>query len=122
MLNGTLPTFQVDLHDVRDEDRLTTLLEDATSAAVRAGLVPVEPGQYVQVLDEEGNTCLALVEEVIDDEIVRLKLDWSTWMYATPKPELVYPPMGSARFRWSGYETKESDTVLDRNHRVKVVT
>jgi hypothetical protein len=80
MLNGTLPTFQVDLHDVRDEDRLTTLLEDATSAAVRAGLVPVEPGQYVQVLDEEGNTCLALVEEVIDDEIVRLKLDWSAWM------------------------------------------
>jgi hypothetical protein len=123
MLSGSLPTFKVDLHDVRDENRLTTLLEDATSWAVRTGLIPVEPGQYVQILDEEDNTCLALVEEVTGDEIVRLKLDWSTWTYATPKPDLVLPPLESSHSGWSVYEIKERpDTMLDPDHQAKVVT
>jgi hypothetical protein len=123
MLSGSLPTFKVDLHDIRNEDRLTTLLEDATSWAVRTGLIPVEPGQYVQILDEEDNTCLALVEEVTENEIIRLKVDWSTWIYATPKPDLVLPPLGSSRSGWSVYEIKEHpDTMLDPDDQARVVT
>jgi len=111
----------VDLHDVRDENRLSTLLDDATEGAVRAGLIRVEVGDYVQVLDEEGNTCLAFVEEVTDAGVIRLKLDWSTWMYAPPHPELSSvprPTIGSEEpvYSWG----KDSDTQLDPSQHAQV--
>ncbi|MGI8945117.1 MAG: hypothetical protein ACR2GL_02610 [Thermoleophilaceae bacterium] len=63
-------TVYVDYNDIEGGEQTTALMEDASAA--------VSVGETVLSLDEEGNQCVASVVR-LDDDVVTLRLDWSTW-------------------------------------------
>lgn len=65
-----LATIYVDYNDIDGGEQTTALMEDASEA--------VSAGETVLSLDEEGNHCVASVVR-LDDDVVTLRLDWSTW-------------------------------------------
>ncbi len=71
-----LNTFRVDLHRVRDHNRVTTRLSRRVTPQFQFGPTPLA-GEAVQVVDDEGNALLALVEDVDADRIT-LRVDWDT--------------------------------------------
>jgi hypothetical protein len=83
-MKPTETTFRVDLHAVRGGDRVSTRISHATGPVFEGA---IQPGCWVQVLDEDGGTVSAIVEQVTDRRI-QLKLDWSTWQPAhRPLPQ-----------------------------------
>ncbi len=72
----------VDFGDVRN-CRTWTLLKFADFVPGEEATV----GEWAELWDHEGNICYGMITQ-IEDQIVHLRLDWSTWVPATRMPEL----------------------------------
>lgn len=82
----------VDFNEVYGEDVWTSLR--------RANFVPEgepEIGQWVELYDHEGNVCQGMVTKV-DDPIIWLRLDLSTWIDAENKE--IEHQFGRAVYDW----------------------
>jgi hypothetical protein len=66
--------IKTDFNDVLDDGRITALPKNVRGRG--PGLPAV--GAPVEVVDWDGNTCAAVVDEVRDD-LVYLNVDWDTW-------------------------------------------
>lgn len=83
----THSTFRIDPNRVRDHNMITTRLERAMSSAMPLVLVP-RAGDWVQVIDDEGNRLLANVDAV-DGGRLKLRINWETF---SPAPITVDLP------------------------------
>jgi len=61
----------VDFNDFEPDGRLTALVDDADG--------PILLGDRVVLGDSDGNRCQAAVDEIQDNGVVFLEMDWSSW-------------------------------------------
>lgn len=73
-----MQTLRIDPHRVRDHNRISTRITHAIPPLV---LIP-SPGDWVRVVDDEGNVLCALVDDV-DATRVYLKIDWASLIPAS---------------------------------------
>jgi hypothetical protein len=92
MLAGYIPTLRIDLNRLRGNRVVTSLryVEDGWGLVFGLG-----PGDFVRVVEEEGDAYLAAVER-IDGELVYLELFLSTWQPAHPLHQLREPPFSTS--------------------------
>ena len=83
--------FVIDLNNVRDGNRVVSLI-----GSDRPQRVPV-PGDGAVVIDEDGNAYDALVETVLPDSRVYLRVKWQSKRTTTPPLVATY---GRPEYRW----------------------
>ena len=81
-------------------------------AELSPGQTPAE-GEWAALWDYEGNRCYGIVTR-IENEIVHLKLDWSTWVPATRVPDIQISGLTSERLRPGYWVVKKTVTGPDR--------
>lgn len=72
-----------DFGDIYDDHYTWTLLKFAELEPSKE----IAVGEWAELWDHEGNRCYGVITE-IEDQIVHVRLDWSTWVLATHIPEL----------------------------------
>lgn len=65
--------LETDFNGVRDGETLVARFDFSGSARL-----PV-PGEQVELYDGEGNRCLGVVVEQVEDDHFRIKPTWDTW-------------------------------------------
>jgi len=80
----------VDFNNLKDDERLPTTLRYATG--------PRKPGvgDWVHIMDSDGDSCLAQVLRV-EGMLVEVRPDWSTWKASAPRWSTWSPPRQAAK-------------------------
>ncbi len=104
----TLSRYKADFNDVSDDGLLTTLPGCGGSV-----LVPSED-QLIELVDGDGNLCLAFVQRVDANALIHVRPDWASWRDAPDVSDL--PEMDDAlnemmRAVYEGQKTSSKEDV-----------
>ena len=75
--------YLTDFNEIYDDDRVWTVISRNT---VTYDQPAPEPGTWVELFDDDGSRCLAIVVERYE-RTIDCKIDWSTWESLTQESQ-----------------------------------